>query len=74
VSVGSTKLQYALKNLRKHWEEARESWSDQVRETFDEKHLRPMETQVAATVRGMDKLAEMMNKMRQECSDRGDRG
>jgi hypothetical protein len=68
MSVGSTKLQYALKNLRKHWEEARESWSDQVGQDFDDKHLRPMETQVAAAMRGMDRLGEVMGKMRKECS------
>ena len=68
MNIGSTKLQYALKNLRKHWEEARESWSDQVGQDFDDKHLRPLETQVSATMRGMDKLSEVITKMKQECS------
>jgi hypothetical protein len=68
MSVGSTKLQYSLKNLRKHWEEAQEGWADQVRQDFDDRHLKPMETQVSATMRSMDKLAEVMAKMRQECS------
>jgi hypothetical protein len=71
MSGGSTKLQYALKNLRKHWEMARESWSDQVCEDFDDKHLKPMETQVNATMRGMDKIAEVMNRMKQECGSEG---
>jgi hypothetical protein len=70
MGAGSTKLQYALKTLRQRWEEAKEGWSDQVRDEFDDKHLKPMETQVAATMRGMDHIAEVMTKMKQECSDR----
>jgi hypothetical protein len=68
MAVGSTKLQYALKNLRKHWEEAQEGWSDQVREDFDDKHMKPMESQVSAAMRSMDRLGEVLAKMRKDCS------
>ncbi len=68
MSAGSTSLQYALKNLRQHWEEAKESWQDQVRHDFERNHLQPMESQVAGAVRAMDRLAEVTAKMRRECS------
>ncbi|HEV3167004.1 MAG TPA: hypothetical protein VGZ22_23545 [Isosphaeraceae bacterium] len=68
MSAGANKLQYALKTLKTHWEETKEGWTDQVRDNFEEKHLRPMETQVSATVRGMDQLAEVIAKVKQELS------
>ncbi|HEV3122595.1 MAG TPA: hypothetical protein VGY53_11860 [Isosphaeraceae bacterium] len=68
MSGGSTKLQYALQNLRMRWEEAQEMWNDSVRVDFDNKHLKPLETQVSATVRAMEKIGEIMAKMKQECS------
>ena len=68
MSAGSTKLQYALKNLRLRWEETQEMWNDAVRVEFETRHLHPMETQVGATVRAMDKIYEIMQKMKQECS------
>jgi hypothetical protein len=68
MSTGSTKLQYGLKNLRARWEETKESWSDQVSEEFDRKHLNPMETQVSATIRAMEKLGEIIAKVRRDCS------
>jgi hypothetical protein len=68
MSAGSTKLQYALKNLRLRWEETQEMWSDAVRVDFETRHLHPVETQVSATVRAMEKIDEIMLKMKQECS------
>jgi hypothetical protein len=68
MSAGSTKLQYALQNLRLRWEEAQQMWNDMVRVEFDNKHIKPMETQVSSTVRAMDKIAEITAKMKQECS------
>ena len=51
---GSTKLTYAIKNLRKHWEIAKAHWQDQVAD-FEANHLFPLETRVNAVIRGMDK-------------------
>lgn len=67
MSAGMTKLQYSLKTLRAHWEEARIHWQDQVGQDFEDRHLRPMETQVDGALRAMDKLAEVMMKMKRDC-------
>jgi len=68
MSEGSTKLGYAIKTLRIRWEEAKEGWQDSVREDFEKHHLIPLEKQAASTALGMDKLAEVLAKARQECS------
>lgn len=68
MSEGATKLQYALKTLRARWEETKEGWQDQVREDFERRFLSPMETQVEATVRGMEKLSEVFSRVRRDCS------
>lgn len=65
---GSTKLTYAIKNLKKHWEEAKTMWLDQVAKDFESTHLIPLETRVNAVSRGMDKLAEVTDKVRRDCS------
>jgi len=66
---GSTKLTYAIKNLRKHWENAKTHWQDQVAKDFESNHLFPLETRVNAVVRGMDKLAEVSAKVKKDCSE-----
>lgn len=66
---GSTKLTYAIKNLKKHWEHARVHWQDQVAKDFESNHLYPLETRVNAVVRGMDKLAEISAKVKKDCSE-----
>ena len=66
---GSTKLTYAIKNLRKHWEIAKIHWQDQVNaKDFEANHLFPLETRVNAVVRGMDKLAEVTAKVKRDCA------
>ncbi len=64
---GSTKLTYAIKNLRKHWEQAKVYWQDQNAKEFEATHLSPLETRVNAVVRGMDKLAEVTAKVKRDC-------
>lgn len=68
MSEGSTKLQYALKSLRLKWDETKETWTDQVRQDFERKHLAPLDTQVSSTIRAMDHIAEIIGKMRRDCS------
>jgi len=65
---GSTKLTYAIKNLRKHWEIAKVQWLDQVAKDFESDHIFPLETRVNAVSRGMDKLAEVTAKVKRDCS------
>jgi hypothetical protein len=66
---GSSRLTYAIKNLRKHYELAKVHWNDGVQKDFEAEHLFPLETRAGAVVRGMDKLAEVVAKVRRDCGD-----
>ena len=68
MSAGSARLKYALKALREHWDVAREHWDDKVALDFEKNHLAPLEQQVDHALRGMDKLSEVLAKVRHECS------
>ena len=65
---GSTKLTYAIKNLRKHWELAKTQWLDQVAQDFEQTHMFPLETRCNAVARGMDKLGEVTAKVKRDCA------
>ncbi len=68
MASGAPRLERAVKNLRERWEIAREQWSDKVALDFEKNHIFPMESQAVQAARGMDKIAEVMAKVRQECS------
>jgi len=68
MSEGATKLNYAIKTLRRHWDEVTPHWQDAVQTDFEAKHIDPLINQVSATVRAMNQLEEILQKMRRECS------
>ena len=67
LSTGSGKLNLALKELRARWEETRAYWNDPVSQAFDENHYTPLEMQVLATLRGIDRLARELDQAKKEC-------
>ena len=67
-SDGAVKLTHALKTLRLRWDDAKDQWSDGVRQNFEEHHLRPLEERVEVAMRGMQEMAEVLAQMRRECS------
>jgi len=68
MSAGSARLKHALKNLSEHWDATREQWADAVARDFEKNHLAPLEQQVNNALRGMDKLSEVLSKVRQDCA------
>ena len=68
LSVGSSKLNDAFKELRARWEDTRACWRDEVAQDFEDHQWRPLEIQVQATLRGLDQLAQELARARQECS------
>jgi uncharacterized protein YukE len=68
LSVSSSKLNDAIKELRARWEDTRARWQDEVAQNFEDHHWRPLESQVQATLRGLDQLAQELARARQECS------
>jgi hypothetical protein len=67
LSTGSGKLNLLLKELRLRWEETQISWHDPVSQAFEEKHCRPLEMQIVATLRELDRLALAIDQARRDC-------
>jgi hypothetical protein len=67
LATGTSKLNLALKALRLHWEETKSRWNDPVSEAFEENHVNLLEGQVLATLRGIDRLAQVLSQAQQEC-------
>lgn len=68
MSAGSARLKHAMKNLREHWDQTRELWADKNAQDFEKLHLVPLEQQVENARRGMEKLTEVLQKLRADCS------
>ena len=68
LSTGWIELNSALKELRLQFEEVKPDWNDAVRRGFDDNHWQPLEAQVVATLRAIDRLAPILTKAQQECS------
>ncbi|GAC1467133.1 MAG: hypothetical protein NVSMB9_08410 [Isosphaeraceae bacterium] len=68
MSAGSGPLKHALKSLREHWQGTEEVWDDAVARDFEKNHLAPLDRQVENVLRGMDKLSELLTKIRHDCS------
>ena len=68
LSGGWTELNSARKTLRERWQEVLPAWDDAVRRDFEEHYYQPLEAQVQATLRAMDRLAPILRKARQECT------
>ena len=64
----SGRLQHALRDLREKWDITREAWDDQVARDFEKNHLIPLDQQVNNALRGMDKITEVLQKLRHDCS------
>ena len=67
LSTGSSKLSLTLKELRLRWEETKNHWNDPVSQAFDDNHIGPLEAQVIATLRGIDRLAQVLTRAQSEC-------
>lgn len=72
VIAGSSRLKHALKVLQDHWLITKESWDDSVRVRFEERYLRPLGPASDAATIGMHKLAEALDKLRRDCTDRSE--
>ncbi len=69
MSAGAARLKHAVKDLREHWEETKEFWADGVARDFEKEHLLPLDHQVNTTLRGMDKISDVMSKVRSACGE-----
>jgi hypothetical protein len=70
VVAGSNRLKHARQTLRDQWLATEPTWNDAVRRRFEERYILPIDPAVDAAVVGMYKLAELLDKVRRDCSDR----
>jgi hypothetical protein len=68
MSAGSARLNHALKTLRERWDDTKGYWADKVAQDFDKNHLFPLESQSVTAIRGMEKLAEILNRVKHDCA------
>jgi hypothetical protein len=72
VIAGSNRLGQTSRILRDQWLATEATWSDSVRQRFEERYLAPLESAVDSAVNGLQKLAEVLDHVRRDCSDRSE--
>jgi hypothetical protein len=66
LSTGRIKLNSAMKTLAVHWEKTQAQWRDPVSERFHEEYYEPLAEQVHTTLRAIDRLGEVIERVYQE--------
>jgi hypothetical protein len=72
VMAGSNRLKQTLRALKDQWLVTEATWSDVVRRKFEDRYLAPIDPAVDAAVNGMQKIAEVLDQVRRDCSDRSE--
>jgi hypothetical protein len=57
-----------MKTLVVRWEETKESWNDPVSRDFEANFWAPLESQVPLTLRAIDRLDQVLLRVKQDCS------
>jgi hypothetical protein len=68
LAAGTGTLHHALKILLAQWQQTKEIWNDPIGKVFEEDYLVPLEKQLTLTLREIDRLAQHLASVRQECS------
>jgi hypothetical protein len=69
LTSAAAKMTLATKTLRTQWEQTRSQWNDGTSDAFEKNHVQQFEPQVAATLAAASRVAEMLERARQECSE-----
>jgi hypothetical protein len=69
MSAHSGRLHHALKHLREQWDITEEKWDDQVARDFERLHLMPLEQLTKGAITGMEKLSEVLGKIKAQCKE-----
>jgi hypothetical protein len=70
--TGVIRLTRSTKKLRDDWAETKEHWSDQNQRDFERNHLDPLAPTITLTLTAVQRLAEVFEQARRECSDEPD--
>jgi hypothetical protein len=69
---GVNRLSQTVRVLRDQWLLTEASWSDAVRKRFEDRYLAPIEPAVDSALNGLQKLAEVLDHVKRDCSDRSE--
>ncbi|APW60313.1 hypothetical protein [Paludisphaera borealis] len=72
VVAGATRLKQTIRVLNDHWMLTEATWTDSVRKRFEDRHLAPLSSAVESAVIGLQKLADVLDQVRRDCSDRSE--
>ena len=70
--AGATRLKQTIRALRDQWLSTEATWSDAVRQRFEERHFAPLEPAVDSAINGLQAMAEILDRVRRDCSDRSE--
>jgi hypothetical protein len=70
--AGSHRLAQCSRLVRDQWLATESTWSDSVRQRFEERYLTPIESAVDSAVNGINTMAEILEQVRRDCSDRSE--
>jgi len=72
VTAGTNRLKHAIRTLRDQWWATEPNWNDEVRRRFEARYVQPLEPAIDSAVFGIQKLAEILDRVRRDCSDRSE--
>ena len=72
VMAGSSRVKHAIRTLREHWRAVEPNWDDSVSRRFEERHLAPLDPATDAALISMQKLAELLDRVRRDLTDRSE--
>jgi hypothetical protein len=72
VLAGSTRLSQTVRSIRDQWLITEATWSDSARQRFEDRYLAPLDPAVDSAINGLQKLAEVLDQVRRDCSDRSE--
>jgi hypothetical protein len=72
VMAGMNRLKHANRALSDQWLQTEATWNDSVRRKFEERHILPLDPAAASALNGMLKLAEVLDQVRRDCTDRSE--
>jgi hypothetical protein len=70
--AGSNRLGQTIRSVRDQWLLTEATWNDSVRQRFEERYLAPLEPAVESAINGMQKIADVLDQVRRDCSDRSE--
>ena len=67
LDTSSAHLRDAINELQIAWQEASESWNDQVSQNFCETHLEPIGPAMKLSLDAISRMQQILNTMQKEC-------